>query len=86
MERIAVESSLTSIQKRLQQQGYRVDTLSITEMTNTNPTNYDAMVVAGKEKDVQALAKQVQNCPVIHAAGLTPEEVSRQVAQTVQRY
>lgn len=86
MERIAVEASLTSIQKVLQQQGYQVDALKPVEMIQSNPKAYDVMVVSGHEKDLQRFEDQVQNCPVINAFGLTPEEVSNQVAQTVQRY
>ena len=86
MERIAVESSLTSITNHLQQQGYQVEVLSSQQMAETTPTDYDVMVVSGLEKDVKSLEEKVQNCPVINAAGLTPDEVTNQVAQTVQRY
>lgn len=86
MERIAVEKDLTSIKKDLQKQGYQVDVLSTVQMKESNPTDYDVMVISGTEQDRVALQALVQNCPVINAAGLTPKEVSNQVAQTVQRY
>lgn len=86
MERIAVESNLTPIQELLQEQGYRVDALQPAEMVESNPKEYDVMVISGLEKDLMGIEDRVQNCPVINASGLTPEEVSNRVAQTVQRY
>ncbi len=86
MERIAVESNLTPIKELLQEQGYQVDTLKPAEMVESNPKEYDAMVISGLEKDLMGIEDKVQNCPVINAAGLTPEEVTDRVAQTVQRY
>lgn len=86
MERIAVDSNLTSISEQLIEKGYQVDELPPTEMIRSNPIEYDVMVISGSEIERMAIQEKVQNCPVINAEGLTPEEVSNRVAQTVQRY
>lgn len=75
MPRVAVEANLSTFQKYLSQQGYQVDALDATNMNQGVQSNYSAIVISGMDQNLMGIENVVQNCPVINAHGLTPEEV-----------
>ncbi|WP_044640062.1 YkuS family protein [Risungbinella massiliensis] len=75
MPRVAVEANLSTFQNYLSQQGYQVDSLDASNMNQGAQSNYTAIVISGMDQNLMGIENIVQNCPVINADGLTPEEV-----------
>lgn len=84
MNRIAVEPSLTSIQHFLSQRGYQVETLQSSQLQNRTQPAYAAIVISGIDENVMGIQNIVQDCPVINANGLTPEEVYERLKRLPQ--
>lgn len=76
---VAVEEALVPVQDYLRGKGYRVVGL------DADLARVDAVVVRGS--DVDALGRQdvLTPAPVIEAAGLTPEEVDREIQRRTVR-
>ncbi|SEN29780.1 YkuS family protein [Lihuaxuella thermophila] len=81
MTRIAVEESLTPVQEYLSRQGYQVETVDASTLNNQAQANYSAIVISGADQNIMGIQNVVQNCPVINAHGLTPEEVHQRLQQ-----
>ncbi|MBA4495139.1 YkuS family protein [Paenactinomyces guangxiensis] len=83
MNRIAVEPNLSPIREFLSQQGYQVEPLDASNIQNAQ-NNYSAIVISGMDVNLMGMQDIVQNCPVINAHGLTPEQVHERLQQLPQ--
>lgn len=81
MTRIAVEQNLTPIREYLSEQGYEVEALDSTRLNIGAQNNYAAIVISGVDQNLAGIQNVVQNCPVINADGLTPQEVHQRLQQ-----
>lgn len=84
MARIAIEQALTPIQEYLSQRGYQVEVLDSSKIQNESQSNYSAVVISGSDENVMGIQQIAQNCPVINAEGLTPEEVYERLQRLPQ--
>jgi Uncharacterised protein family (UPF0180) len=75
LQRIAVESGLTPISEYLSSRGYQVEPLDASRFQQGGGNPYAAIVISGQDQDLTGIQERVQDCPVINARGLTPEEV-----------
>lgn len=80
MSRIAIEASLTPMQEYLKRQGYQVDILDSSGI-NQDQNDYTAIVISGSDQNLMGIQNVAQNCPVINASGLTPQQVERRLEQ-----
>lgn len=79
MKRVAVEAGLSPVRDYLSQKGFQVEEYQ-TESPQ-NQSNYAAIVISGQDQNMMGMEDQVENCPVISASGLTPEEVCQRIEQ-----
>lgn len=84
MSRIAIEANLSPYQEYLSRQGYQVDTLDASNIKQGAQNNYSAIVISGMDQNLMGIQNVVQNCPVINASGLTPEQVHERLRQLPQ--
>ncbi len=81
MTRVAVEQNLTPVREYLSQQGYQVEALDASKIENGAQNNYTAIIISGVDQNLMGIQNVVQNCPVINAEGLTPQEVHQRLQQ-----
>ena len=79
MKRVAVEAGLSPVRDYLSQRGFQVEEYLAESLQNQG--NYAAIVISGQDQNLMGMQDQVENCPVISASGLTPEEVCRRIEQ-----
>lgn len=77
--RIAIEPSLTPIKDYLTDKGFHVESMSIDRNAAKHGIDYDAIIVTGMNTNLAGINDTETKALVIDAAGLTPEEVYRQL-------
>ncbi|MFC7440856.1 YkuS family protein [Laceyella putida] len=83
MKRVAVEATLSPIREYLSRQGYQVENLNASA-AQTNQGNYAAIILSGQDENVGGMQDVVQQCPVINAHGMTPEQVHERLQRLSQ--
>jgi len=78
---IAIEPSLRHVEKFLRGNGMEVVGIS----TNA-ARDADAYVITGMDRDVMGMAEASTGRPVISAEGKTPQEVLRQINQSIPHH
>lgn len=76
---IAVEEALSPVKEYLREQGYQVVDLDRAHGA------VDAIVVRGTDSNVTGRQDILARAPVIEAAGLTPEQVGREIERRTAR-
>ncbi|BCJ87492.1 YkuS family protein [Effusibacillus dendaii] len=79
MNRIAVEANLSPVHEYLKNQGCQVDTLDADHLGANN--QYSAIVISGTDQNLMGIQNVAQNCPVINASGLSPQQVYERIQQ-----
>ncbi len=78
MPRVAVEQSLSHIADMLRSNGYEVVDLGNWQ------NQVDAVVVTGQDINLMNVSDRVTGAPVINAAGMTAQEVFREVNERLR--
>jgi hypothetical protein len=81
LKRVAVEKSLSNIKSYLKEQGFTVENL---EKNKDNLKSFDAVVVSGQNSNFLGMHDTSTKGTVIYARGLTPEDVHRQLENTLK--
>ncbi|GAX89127.1 YkuS family protein [Effusibacillus lacus] len=81
MNRIAVEANLSPVREYLSNKGFQVDTLDASNMNQARNNNYAAVVISGTDQNLMGIHNVAQDCPVINAHGLTPEQVYNRIQE-----
>ncbi|WML44928.1 YkuS family protein [Neobacillus sp. PS3-40] len=80
MAKVGVEQSLTNIQQALREKGYDVVELK----QEADAKNCDCCVVTGLDSNVMGMQDTYTKGSVIDAAGMSADEVCREVENRVQ--
>lgn len=79
-ENIAVSSDLTPVKDYLTEKGYHVNSIDLGEQQSPSKLRgYDAIVLSGGNSDFLGYEESRTKAAVINAAGLTPEEVEKEI-------
>lgn len=77
--KIAVEQNLTPVKDYLSDKGYQVDCIRVSDETSVKLKGYDAIVVNGLSNNLLGIQDTMTGAVVINAAGLTPEEIGKEI-------
>lgn len=78
MPRIAIEQSLRNVEKFLRSNG-----MDVVGISTNAASDADAFVISGMDRDVLGMAEAATGVPVITADGKSPQEILRQINQSV---
>ncbi len=84
MEKIAVESTLSSVKLQLQQKGYEVVDLEATQQ-NYIP-GISCCVISGQDKDVMGITDKIMDVPLVNIHGMNSNEAVTQIEQKVKQF
>jgi hypothetical protein len=84
MEKIAVEASLGSVREKLQQKGFEVVNLEVTQSSFV--PGVCCCVISGQDKDVMGMADKTMDVPLVNARGMSDDEVLNQVQDKVKTF
>jgi len=75
MQRIAIEENLTPIKNFLSDKGFNVESISINQKYTEQMRNYDALIIAGSNRNFLGISDTNTKAVVIDANGMSPEQV-----------
>jgi len=75
MQKIAIEENLTPIKNFLLDKGFDVESISLNQKYTDQVKNYDALVIAGTNRNFLGVSDTNTKALVIDAEGMTPEQV-----------
>lgn len=81
MKRVAVERSLSNVKSYLKEKGYTVESL---ENSKDKINSFDAVVVSGQNSNFLGMHDTATKGRVVYADGLTPEDVHRELENTMK--
>jgi len=86
MRTIAVEKGLNNVADYLTKEGYTVEILSEAIDNNASRLDrYDAIVTADYNTNMLGFSDTETKVPVIHASGLTPQEIRNMIDQRINK-
>lgn len=80
--KVAVERNLQNVRQYFESQGYKVDIFDGPQIYNIKGNyNYDAIIVAGGNKDFLGIQDAESKTPVIDATGMTAQDIYNRVTK-----
>ncbi len=81
LRRVAIERNLSNVKAYLEEQGYTVESL---ENNKDKIDSFDAIVVSGQNSNFLGMHDTFTKGTVVYAKGLTPEDVHRELKNTMK--
>jgi peptidase E len=79
-KKVAIEKNLHNVKQMFEDQGYQVDTIDDTQIDTIGTiSNYDAIIIAGGNKDFMGIEDTNTKSPIINAEGKTAQEIFKRV-------
>lgn len=84
MQKIAIEENLTSIKNFLADKGFNVESISLNQKYTDQMQNYDALIIAGSDRNFLGVSDTNTKAVVIDAKGMSPEQVYNELRSRLQ--
>lgn len=78
MPTIAIEQSLREVEQFLRNNG-----MTVVGIGTNAASDADAFVISGMDRNVMGMAEAATGSPVIDAEGKTPQDILRQIQQSI---
>ncbi|GFN22705.1 MAG: YkuS family protein [Thermoanaerobacteraceae bacterium] len=84
VKRIAVEDTISAIGDHLEEQGFEVDRVDMSNLTGDQLKNYSVLVISGQDSNMMGMEDITAGVPVIQAVGKTPAQVAQMVRERLE--
>jgi peptidase E len=79
MKSIGIQKGLTPIKEYLENEGYRVQEIDLSQKQNNSLDKFDAIVVTGANEDRMGIQATRTKTPIIEASGMSPEDIKSSI-------